>query len=249
MKNQFTGITHYPVYSNEVNAQAELPVWRIVECLIDAASRHAEKNGFGYRNLIANGEAWVLARLAVDMKRYPGVDETLTVETWVEGCNKHFSSRNFKMTDEAGEVIGYGRSVWSVINFTTRESSDLLKYEGISRYITDLSCPIERPGRIPAVSDERPEAYRIRVSDLDINRHLTTAKYISHLLDLFPLETFDRETIHRFEIQFVNEVLYDEQVILSKQLIHQGEYALEMKNEAGTVCCKCRCVFVEKNPA
>lgn len=247
MKQEYLGVTHYPVYSNEVNPQAEMPVWKVAECLIDAASRHAEKWGFGYRHLIASGHAWVLARLAFEMKRYPKVDEILTVETWVEGCNKHFSSRNFRMKDENGEILGYGRSIWSIIDYHTRESVNLLDRKEIGELAQDIPCPIDRPGRIPAVSDANPESYRIRLSDLDVNRHLTTSRYITHLLDLFPLELFDKERIHRFEIHFLNEVLYNEEVLLLKQPSQEGEYVLEMQHkEQGTPCCKCKCVFVTK---
>ena len=112
----------------------------------------------------------------------------------------------------------------------------------------DYPCPIERPGRISAVADENPEDYRVRISDLDVNRHLTTTQYIAHLLDRFPLEKFDEERVDRFEVQFLNEVLYDERVLLLKQKIEKGEYALEMRNEQGVSCCKCKCVFVKNEP-
>ena len=63
MKKDLIGTTTYTVYSNEANAQAEMPVWQVVNCLLDAASRHAEQHGFGYQALKSNNEIWVLARL------------------------------------------------------------------------------------------------------------------------------------------------------------------------------------------
>ena len=244
MKNNFTGVTHYPVNSNQVNAQQEMPVSLVAGCLIDAASRHAEKWGFGFRHLIKNNHAWVLARLAFEMERYPKVDEVLTVETWVEGINKHFSSRNFRMLDQNLNVIGYGRSIWSVIDFDSRESVDLTCYDGIEKLTQDLPCPIERPGRIPSVREGEREAYRVRVSDLDVNRHMTSARYIDHLLDLFPLRQFDENRVARFEVQYMTEALYDENVVLLKEPTAQGAYLLEMRNAAENTLCKCKCLFV-----
>ncbi|MEG0994090.1 MAG: thioesterase [Bacteroidales bacterium] len=244
MKTNFTGITHYPVNSNQVNAQQEMPVSMVAQCLIDAASRHAEKWEFGFRHLIQNNHAWVLARLAFEMERYPKVDDVLTVETWVEGVNKHFSSRNFRMLDQNLNVIGYGRSIWSVIDFETRESVDLAGYETIVKLAQDLPCPIERPGRIGSVKTETGVPYRVQVSDLDINRHMTSARYIDHLLDLFSLTQFDENRVARFEVQYLNEALYDENVLLLKEAAAQGEYILEMRNESGISLCKCKSVFV-----
>lgn len=244
IRANITGVTHYPINSNQVNAQQEMPVSMVAQCLIDAASRHAEKWHFGFRDLIKNNHAWVLARLAFEMNRYPKVDEVLTVETWVEGVNKHFSSRNFRMLDQNLNVIGYGRSIWSVIDFASRESVDLAGYETIGKLVQELPCPIERPGRINNVKDEMPRPYRVQVSDLDINRHMTSARYIDHLLDLFSLEQFDNNRVARFEVQFLNEALYGENVLLMKEPTDNNQYILEMRNENGTTLCKCKTVFI-----
>lgn len=248
MEKTLTGVTHYPVNSNQVNAQQEMPVSHIAGCLIDAASRHAEKWGFGFDDLMVTNRVWVLARLAFDMERYPKVNDTLTVETWVEGVNKHFSTRNFRMLDQNGEVIGYGRSVWSMIDFDTRASVSLIGDDNIGndigQLIQDLPCPIAPPGRIASVKEGEREDYRVRVSDLDVNRHMTSARYIDHLLDMFSLHQFDKHRVARFEVQYMNEALYDEEVELLKEATaEEGVYVLEMRNATGTSLCKCKCTF------
>ena len=210
----------------------------------DSASRHAETGGFGFQDLIKENHRWVLARLAVEMNRYPKVDEDIAVETWVENINKIFTSRNFKITDSENNVIGYSRSIWSVINFDTRQVADLSTYKGIGEYLLDQDCPIDAPSKIGKVNDEEPEIYRVRVSDLDVNRHLTSAKYIDHLLDRFSLETFDKKRVKRFEIQYINEVMYDEKISILKEEVSEDNYTLEIKNEAGETCSKSRCVFI-----
>ncbi|MDO5572056.1 MAG: thioesterase [Bacteroidales bacterium] len=237
------GVTSYKVYSNEVNFKWQFSVSKIAEALIDGASRHAENNGFGFRDLEKNNHAWVLARLCFEMKKYPTIDDTLIVETWVESFNKHFSSRNFCMKDASGEVIGYARSIWSVINYDTREAVNLLDYNKIGELIADYPCPIERQSRIEAPIDENPENYRIRLSDLDVNRHLTSGKYIDHLLDTIDETQFEEGYVSRFEIQYMSEVLYKENVILAKQEILPGNYLLELKNQEGNGACKCKVIF------
>lgn len=241
---ELTGKSDYPVRTYEANAQAELPVSQVVQYLIDAASLHAENNGFGYRSLISEGRAWVLARLAVEMVRYPRIDETMTIETWVESYNKHFTTRNYKMTDQKGAVLGYGRSFWLVIDFKSRESVDLTEYGAIAGYCQSMECPAAKPGRIDPLKSAPVDTYRVRVSDLDVNCHMTSAKYISHLLDLFPLEKFDRQRIGRFEIHFMNEARYGEEVQLVCEDKGDDCYELEMRNTKGVPICRCRTVFV-----
>ena len=245
MTRRRVGLTHYPVNSNLANAQQEISVPAVLECLIDAASRHAESWGFGFHDLKANNHAWVLARMAFEMTRYPHVDETLTVETWVESINKRFSTRNFRLLDQNLNIVGYGRSTWSIIDFTSRRSADLTAYDAIGKLEEELPCPIEQPGRIANIGEgaDKCEEYRVRVSDLDINRHMTSARYVEHLLDLFGLERFDAERIGRFEVQFLNEARYGDAVVLLRQELAPGEYALEMKSDDGGSLCKCKCIF------
>ena len=244
LKKEFTGVTHYPIYSNQTNAQAEISVSSLIELLIDAASRHAEQWGFGFRDLIKNNHAWVLARLAFDMSRYPRIEETLTIETWVESFNRHFTTRNFRLLDQKLNVIGYARSVWSVIDFKTRDSVDITQYEEIGKLLQVLPCPIEKPGRLGTVTQDEGLTYRVKVSDLDINRHMTSSRYVDHLLDLFPLEDFDNSRIGRFEVQYMNEALYNENILLKKEKQEDGSYLLEMNNSQGTALCKCKCIFI-----
>ncbi len=243
-ENLFLGVTEYKVYYNLLNAEGEMPVSQIAESLINAASHHAYRLGVGFNNLIKNNHTWVLARMAIEMKRYPKAEETLVIETWIEGFNKVFTTRNMRLLTSEGEELGFCRTIWSVIDYNTREAQDLMQYRDIPRLINDKPCPIEKPGRIPAVIDEDAEIYKVRYSDLDINRHMTSSKYIEHMLDRFSLETFDNKRVGRFEIQYINEALYDDEIKILKQKTKEGEYITEMKNSDGNTLCKSRIIFI-----
>ena len=42
-------------------------------------------------------------------------------------------------------------------------------------------------------------------SDIDVNGHINSVKYIDHMMDIFPLEWYSEHTIHRFEVAYVAE--------------------------------------------
>ena len=90
----------------ECNCEKEMPVWLMTERIIDVATEHANSWGVGYARLILDNQAWVLSRVAIEMKRWPKVNETYTLSTWVEDYNRHFSDRNIEVTDTDGNVIG-----------------------------------------------------------------------------------------------------------------------------------------------
>ncbi|HIX27594.1 MAG TPA: acyl-[acyl-carrier-protein] thioesterase [Candidatus Barnesiella excrementigallinarum] len=232
----------YTVEPAEGNGQQELPLPLLAKRILEVATLHAESWGVGYRTLIKSGQVWVLSRLAVEMNRYPRINEHYTLETWIEGYNKHFSSRNFAISGEDGTPCGYARTIWSVIDLNTRSSVDISQFEYIARNISDKPCPIEKQSRVRDVHDESPAVYHVAYNDIDLNRHVNSVKYIEHLLDLFPFEQYDRQRVRRFEIGYAHEARYDAILQLLKEEESPDNFALEIRDNE-KIYCKGRIIF------
>ena len=67
-------------------------------------------------------------------------------------------------------------------------------------------------------------------------------KYIEHLLDLFDLDRYDRQRVHRFEISYANEARYGTPLQLLKEEEAPDNFALEIR-DGQTVYCKGRIIF------
>ena len=127
------------------------------------------------------------SRLAIEMKEYPTAFDKINLYTWIDEVGRLFTSRCFELADENGKTFGFARSIWAAIDVETRRPT-LLDIARLSAYVTDRPCPIEKPGKIAAVENETEGVpYFIKYSDLDINGHLNSIKYMEHLLDLFDL--------------------------------------------------------------
>lgn len=235
--------THsYTVEPAEGNAQQELPLPLLAKRILEVATLHAESWGIGYSDLIKSRQVWVLSRLSIEMTRYPRIHERYTLETWIEGYNKHFSSRNFAIYGGDGAPCGYARTIWVVINLDTRTSVDIGQIEHIARNIIDHPCPIARQSRVREVHDDKPHTHRVGYIDIDLNRHVNSVKYIEHLLDLFDLDRYDRQRVHRFEISYANEARYGTPLQLLKEEESPDNFALEICDDQ-TVYCKGRIIF------
>lgn len=232
----------YTVEPAEGNAQQELPLPLLAKRILEVATLHAESWGVGYSTLIKNRQVWVLSRLSIEMTRYPLINEPYTLETWIEGYNKHFSSRNFAICGADGTSCGYARTIWVVIDLDTRASVDIGQFEYIARNIADRPCPIDRQSRVRDVHDDSPATHLVSYSDIDLNRHVNSVRYIEHLLDLFPLERYDRQRIHRFEISYANEARYGTPLQLLKEEEATDNFALEVR-DTQTIYCKGRIIF------
>ncbi len=238
----------YLVYSNEVDFQEEMSVARLVEVLIDAASRHAERLSIGSDDLKKNNHAWVLARVAIELERNPRLGETLVVSTWIDSFTKHFTTRCFKLELQSGQLIGYARTVWSIIDSRERNSVDITPYNHIVEVVSDEPCPMAKPGKIAVISESIEPTYadKVKVSDLDINVHLTSVRYIDYMLDQLPLQTYIDGRIARFEIHFLKEVKYGADIQMYKMEEAPGQLVLEMKESNG-VRSRCRLVLSERH--
>lgn len=232
----------YTVEPAEGNGQQELPLTLLAKRILEVATLHAESWGVGYSTLIKNRQVWVLSRLTVEMYRYPLINEHYTLQTWIEGYNKHFSSRNFAILGEDGSPCGYARTIWVVIDLDSRTSVDISQFEYIAENISDKACPIEKQSRVRDVHDENAVIYPVTYNDIDLNRHVNSVKYIEHELDPFPFERYDKQRIRRFEISYANEARYGSTLQLLKEEEAPDHFTLEIRDDQ-TVYCKGRIIF------
>lgn len=178
--------------------------------LLNCAGIHAAERGFGIAELNENHYTWVLSRLAVEMEEMPRAYEKFSIRTWVENVYRLFTDRNFEIVNAAGKPIGYARSIWAMISMETRKPADLLALHGggITDYICDKECPIEKAGRVKVNEAEPVARYTAKYGDIDLNGHVNSVKYIEHALNLFPLEMFREKSLRRFEVAYVAESYY-----------------------------------------
>ena len=214
--------------------------------LLNCAGFHAADRGFGIASLNENHYTWVLSRLAIELEELPFQYESFSVQTWVENVYRLFTDRNFSILNKDGKTIGYARSVWAMISMETRKPADLLTLHGgsIVDYVCDKECPIEKPGRIKISDKAVSTDYQTKYSDIDINGHVNSIKYIEHILDLFPIEVFKEKRIKRFEMAYVAESYYGDTLAFFKEEENEYEYNIEVKKNGDEIVCRSKVIFV-----
>jgi len=177
--------------------------------LLNAADFHSNDRGYGVNYLNSVNKTWVLSRLSVELDKIPAIYEDFVVETWIDSVMRYFINRNFKITNKDGYVYGYGKSIWAMIDTTTRQPVDILKTsnETISEYLeADYANPIKKSSRVKLDDDLKlQQSILTTYSDIDINGHVNSIKYIEHILDLFPIEYYKKYRIKKFDIAYIME--------------------------------------------
>ena len=180
--------------------------------------------------------AWVLSRLAIEMKEYPTAFDKINLYTWIDEVGRLFTSRCFELADENGKTFGFARSIWAAIDVETRRPT-LLDVEALGKYIDERPCPIEKPGKIMPVENKAEGIpYSIKYSDLDINGHFNSVKYIEHLLDLFDIDQFKTREIGRLEIAYQSEGKQGMPLTLHKAESDPDKQDMAICHEGKAIC-------------
>lgn len=222
--------------------------------LLNAADFHSNDRGYGMNYLNTIHHTWVLSRFVMEMQQMPVAYDNIDVETWVENVKRSFTSRNFAITAEDGQPLGYGRSIWAMIDTDSRQPVDIMQVRDglITSYIEEEKpCPIEPFSRfrIPADAPIVAEV-ETHYSDVDVNGHVNSVKYIEHLLNLWPLDFYRTNHVCRIEIAYVAESHCGDVLLFRKAEMADGDVCVsiakrEPNSTSAVEVCKCRVVFAK----
>ena len=245
MDNNKVGTYSFVAEPFHVDFNGRLTMGVLGNHLLNCAGFHAADRGFGIAELNEKQYTWVLSRLAIELDELPRQYEDFSIQTWVENVYRLFTDRNFAILNKEGQPIGYARSVWAMISMQTRKPADLLTLHGgsITDYICDKECPIAKPGRIKVTQDTPVAEYLTKYSDIDINGHVNSIKYIEHNLDLFPIETFKEKQIKRFEMAYVAESYYGDTLSFYREEVGENEFDIEVKKNNREVVVRSKVIF------
>lgn len=160
------GLFHFVAepYLMDFRGRVTLPM--IGNYLIHAASSHAGERGFGFNDMSERHTAWVLSRLAIEMKEYPTAFDKINLYTWIDEVGRLFTSRCFELADENGKTFGFARSIWAAIDVETRRPT-----------LLDIEANISTSVR--ARSRSRARSCRRRIRRRESRIRSNTATWIS----------------------------------------------------------------------
>ncbi|MDE6523297.1 MAG: acyl-[acyl-carrier-protein] thioesterase [Muribaculaceae bacterium] len=208
----------YYLSAAECNAQQEMSLPLLAQKLIDVATEHANILEIGNPSMPSPDMGWVLSRLTVEMDRYPRENTDYSITTWVEDWNRHFSRRAFSISDADGNILGYARSIWMVLNTSDRSNAGLSGLNFNPEWISDIECPIPMQEKHVRIEPDGNESvYRFKYCDIDFYRHVNTVRYIDLLLNQFDMQTYDANIVNRLELSFLHEASYGMEIRIMKQ--------------------------------
>ncbi|XP_074268493.1 oleoyl-acyl carrier protein thioesterase 1, chloroplastic-like [Silene latifolia] len=218
------------VRSYEVGINKTATVETIANLLQEVGCNHAQAIGFSTDGFSTTPTMrklrliWVIARMHIEMYRYPAWCDVIDIETWCQPEGRIGIRRDLILKDYAnGEVIGRATCKWVMMSMDTR------KLVRVSPQIADeyaIHCPKALRLAFPEENNKslrkipklaNPGHYSKfglgpRRADLDMNQHVNNVTYIGWVRESMPQEIIDTHELRSITLDYRKECQQDDVV-------------------------------------
>ena len=215
----------YRIRITEVDAHSQLTIPALNGLLQEMAWRHSVVEKVSVHELSSQHNiSWVLSRLKIWIDRLPNYDETVTVKTYIQGVDKYFYHRDFKIIDKNGIVIISANSVWGLMDIVKRRITSIPEWMLAVTPICMSEKYVERVSgkilKIDAIDIEKH--FDIRWHDIDSNQHVNNTKYVEWLMESVPTEILNDGKLISIDLVFKNESVLGDKITTQSQAINKG---------------------------
>jgi medium-chain acyl-[acyl-carrier-protein] hydrolase len=177
-------------------------MWRLQE----AATMHANREGFGAEQLDAKNCFWILTSMCIEIKELPKRNDLFSLTTWSRGAKKLRALREFEGCDESGNTIVRTSSEWMILDSETGKPLNIESL-GIDLLPKTKSLFAEKIKRIrPGKAVDEIRTFRVPYSSLDASGHVNNTEYLRWGMDALRMQASVPENISSIRIAFLSEV-------------------------------------------
>lgn len=232
MSNSLSSIHNFRVSSAETDIRGRLKISALENFLIQSAVNSASKLGFGFNDLKQISLFWVLSRIEIEIYRPILWNEEITVETWPKNLDKILYLRDFIVRDSENTVVAKSTSGWLAVDFLSKRPKKIetLKSE-IFNTLKDKHALTYNPVKILPVKGGILFTLKTTFSDLDLNGHVTSTRYLDWMIDTFDIEFLKENYPKKISVNYIRETMPNETIEITREEISEKHFIFEGKNK------------------
>ena len=212
---------------SQVGSGLTMDMAGIVNYLQDCTLAHSESVGKGVEYVAENKKAWFLSSWQIEVKRFPGYEENVTVRTRAHDFKGMYGYRNLDILDGKGTPIVYANSIWIFMDLEKMlpakpseedmrgyEPEEALEMEYAPRKIKQLpeECLIE-DSRTFNIAENNADIHSlsgivVKKSFLDSNHHVKNGRYVSEALDLIDTDKINKMRVDYRKAAVLGDIMY-----------------------------------------
>ena len=196
----------FQVRSSDIGYHGIMRVSNLCSYFQEVAGRHAEHLNVGFTYMREMGMAWVLSKLAIEIKKFPAWGEDFYLETWPLGNERIFYRRDYRL-DDGNENMVSATSYWIPLDLHNKRPKLIPIDETVLRANQGRFGLNRSFESIPGVNANNMSVpVTARYSDLDQNRHVNNARYVEWIFDYLWPDIPGNGMPRFFEIEYKQEV-------------------------------------------
>ena len=223
----------------QVDFQRNMSMIHLCDVILDCAARDASDLGFGIQHVLTSNLAWVLTRLSIKVEKYGRLFDVLNIETWVDSVNQSYSIRKFNIYNQENKIIASASTSWMQIDISTRRPHPLDDQLFLHVIKKDKECLTGPPLKVePFDHTNTPFSFQVKYSDLDIQDHVNSGKYIEWLMDEIPRQKFLEQKLCEMQINYLSECVYGDVISIFTRENENGDISMESIKDSGKPACR-----------
>jgi len=211
------------IKSYHTNQYGQASISSLFNILIEAAWAHAQVMDWGYDSLKSNNLFWVLSRMYFQVEKYPAWQDQITLNTWSAGTDGMYAYREYILENDKGEVILRASSAWLILDMETRKIFRLSEFrDTFPKRIDPNAC--RAPKRIkPDIHPGNLNCFPVLFSELDINKHFNSVKYVERVLDDFGIDFLNSHEPAELEVNYLKEGQAGDRIAVTNTQLSESE--------------------------
>ena len=244
-KNDLISTLKFKVTSAETDMESRLRPGALINLLIQSATHSADKLGFGFESLKKHNLFWVFSRLTVNITRPLKWNEVVEVETWPKDIVGLLYTRDFIIRDEDGKVVAKAASAWLPIDLETKRPKRKESFDSeFFTFLKEKHALKDPPEKLSGTREGEIFKVNSTYFDLDLNKHVTSTRYIDWIMDTFPIEFLRKNYPKALSINYIKETMPEMKLDIIKKQNGPGEFLLEgVNSETGKTSFRGKIVF------
>lgn len=223
--------SNFKITSADADMEARLRIGALCNYLIQSAINSADKLGFGYGGIRQQNLFWVLSRLTIEILKPFGWSEKIDVETWPKDIDGIFYLRDFLIRDESQSIITRATSGWLAIDIETKRPKkvDAIHAE-MFIHLKNKHALEQLPEKLNSLSSGDSFDINSTFYDLDLNKHVTSTRYIDWMIDSFPYDFIRENYPKSLTVNFIKETMLGDKIRIIRNQSAYNEFQFEGTN-------------------
>ncbi|WP_455538562.1 acyl-[acyl-carrier-protein] thioesterase [Terrisporobacter sp.] len=221
MDNIFT--KQYEVTYRDTDARGECFLTSYMNFMADCGLTQDETYGFVISDMVKENHAWMLVDYEINIYEYVKYKGKLKSITYVEGMNKFYAKRCFKIYDEDNKLILDGKTLVILVDSEKKRPISIPDEHYKAYGVTERNPSIGRQklklSKCKKIDSEKK--FNVRYSDIDFNSHVGNVTYLGWILETIPFDIMKNYKINSVKIKYQKELTYGEQIKVKTEIVNK----------------------------